>query len=305
MAERGELMEAALEVFPEAVVLLDGEERVVFWNRAAEALTGYAVADLIGRPMPAGLEAIAQFSRPGSEADTRTDGVWGRGGMVHAQHKHGHDVAAMTSVAALRDGLGRRIGIAARFHSAEAGNALPHGETQEGAETMACIAEMEARLEFAFREFEQDKAPLGVLWIAVDQAQELRKTHGARACETMLESVERTLANGLRPGEQIGRWGDGDFLVLAREGDGHRLDAHARVLAGLARTADFRWWGDRVSLTVSVGVAVAGAEGDLAELLHRAHDAMEAIRDAGGNQTKLAARLTGGLTGGRATCSRS
>ena len=30
-----------------------------------------------------------------------------------------------------------------------------------------------------------------------------------------------------------------------------------KLLAGLARTADFRWWGDRVSLTVSVGVAMA------------------------------------------------
>jgi chemotaxis protein MotA len=29
------------------------------------------------------------------------------------------------------------------------------------------------------------------------------------------------------------------------------------VLAGLARTADFRWWGDRVSLTVSIGAAQA------------------------------------------------
>ena len=26
------------------------------------------------------------------------------------------------------------------------------------------------------------------------------------------------------------------------------LAAHAQMLAGLARTADFRWWGDRLSL---------------------------------------------------------
>ena len=105
--------------------------------------------------------------------------------------------------------------------------------------------------------FVHEGAPLGVLWIAVDQAGELRKTHGARACETMLESVERTLANGLRPGEEIGRWGDDEFLILSHERSPEVLASHAQVLAGLARTADFRWWGDRVSLTVSVGAAAA------------------------------------------------
>jgi PAS domain S-box-containing protein len=297
MGDRAELVEAALEVFPEAVVLLDGEERVVFWNRAAEMLTGYAVADVVGRPMPPGLEALAQFPRSDGESEPHNDALWGRGVLVHAQHKRGHDVPAMTQTAALRDGLGRRIGKAAVFHPGEPGNALPHGETQEGAETLQSVAEMEARLAFAFREFAQDQAPLGVLWITVDQAQELRKTHGARACETMLESVQRTLANGLRTGEEIGRWGDGDFLVLAREGDGPRLDAHARVLAGLARTADFHWWGDRISLTVSAGGAIARVDEMLAELVGRAQDAMLSSLHAGGNQTTLAA--------GRAACSPS
>jgi hypothetical protein len=33
------------------------------------------------------------------------------------------------------------------------------------------------------------------------------------------------------------------------------LAAHAQVLAG--RISDFRWWGDRLSLTVSIGAAQA------------------------------------------------
>ncbi len=49
--------------------------------------------------------------------------------------------------------------------------------------------------------------PFGILWITVDQAQELRKTHGARACEAMLDAMEHTLRHGLRPTEEMGRWG--------------------------------------------------------------------------------------------------
>jgi len=60
------------------------------------------------------------------------------------------------------------------------------------------------------------------------------------------------------------------------------------VLAGLARTADFRWWGDRVSLTVSIGAAQAQSAGTLADLLERAKAAMFSSYHAGGNRVTAA-----------------
>jgi GGDEF domain-containing protein len=75
------------------------------------------------------------------------------------------------------------------------------------------------------------------------------------------------------------------------------LAQHAQVLAGLARTADFRWWGDRISLTVSIGVAQAQLPMTLAEVLERAKAAMFSSYQAGGNRI---ASAPGGIT-----CSRS
>lgn len=91
------------------------------------------------------------------------------------------------------------------------------------------------------------------------------------------------LAKGLRPAEEIGRWGDDEFLVLSHERTAGTLAAHAQVLAGLARTAEFRWWGDRVSLTVSIGAAQAEPAETLAQLLERAQAAMLVSVHAGGN----------------------
>jgi len=69
------------------------------------------------------------------------------------------------------------------------------------------------------------------------------------------------------------------------------LMLHARHVGELARTADFRWWGDRVSLTVSVGAAQAGLaqkQGEkLADLLKRTQRAMQASQSAGGNEVVL------------------
>jgi GGDEF domain-containing protein len=100
----------------------------------------------------------------------------------------------------------------------------------------------------------------------------------------MLDKVERVLANGLRPAEKMGRWGDDEYLVLSHERTPEMLAAHAQVLAGLARTADFRWWGDRVSITVSIGAAQAERDGSLIGLLEKAKAAMFSSFHAGGNQ---------------------
>jgi diguanylate cyclase (GGDEF)-like protein len=102
----------------------------------------------------------------------------------------------------------------------------------------------------------------------------------------MLRKVEQALKQGLRPAEELGRWGSEEFLVIAHERTAKMLSVHGRALAGLARTADFRWWGDLVSITVSVGAAQAqGAEEEtLAQLLERARAAMAASADAGGNR---------------------
>lgn len=88
----------------------------------------------------------------------------------------------------------------------------------------------------------------------------------------------------MKPAEIIGRWGNNEFLILSHERTAELLIDRARRLTGLARTADFRWWGDRVGLTVSIGVSQA-IEGDtLQSVLLRAQQAMYASEYGGGNQ---------------------
>ena len=296
-SDRGQLMEAALSVYPEGLALLDLEERVVFWNRAAEVVTGYFAADILRRRIPGPLEALTVCPDFEMHPGPRNGPQLGRGSLVHAQHKLGHDVPAIARRVILRDDLGGRIGTAAVFHPGEQLTALPHGETSEGSEVQQSQAEMQDRLESEYESFLHEGIPFGVLWISVDQARELRKTHGARACETMLENVQPTLANGLRRMEEVGRWGDDEFLIISYEDSPEVLAAHGQVLAGLARTADFRWWGDRVSLTVSVGAAAAEKDETLPRLLERTQAAMLASLHAGGNHITLAP--------GRQPCSQS
>jgi diguanylate cyclase (GGDEF)-like protein len=284
MTDRAEVLEAALDSLPEGIALLGENCTVAFWNQAAQAITGYAAMDILGRLAPEPLKPLLDCCPASGESSPNPGPEVGRGFLVHARHKLGHDVSTMVRPLLLRDPLGRRIGAAVLFHPAECLDALPHGETGEDRDVAASQADLTDRLQSLFEDFLRGGPPFGVLWITVDQAHDLRRTHGIGACEAMLARIDHALAQGLRPGEHLGRWGEDEFLVISHERTAALLADHAQVLAGLARTADFRWWGDRVSLTVSIGAAQAEHTGALADLLDRAKAAMFTSFHAGGNR---------------------
>jgi diguanylate cyclase (GGDEF)-like protein/PAS domain S-box-containing protein len=281
MTDRAELLEATLDGLPEGLALLGDDYEVVFWNQAAQAITGYSAFEIVGRTAPDALNPLLGFCGLPAHSGRRPE--TGSGFLVHAHHKLGHEVAAMARLLLLRDGLGALIGTAVLFHPAECLEALPHGETGNDEGVQASQDDLKDRLESLFDDLTHGGVAFGVLWISVDQAHGLRKSHGAGACEAMFLKVERALTHGLRPTEHLGRWGEDEFLVISHERTPGLLADHAQALAGLARTADFRWWGDRVSLTVSIGAAQAESATTLADLLERARAAMFLSYYAGGN----------------------
>ena len=323
MTDHTDLLAGAFDLIDEGIVLLDCSSYVVLCNAAAASLTGYHAPDLLSHPCPADFyvvdehhrkkteaaarariddsgDALARFGRNiagYSDADNIAAGHSASSGgpptfahptLVALRHRLGHTVPAMLRRVQREDCQHNPIGAALLFHSVEARQALAHGDPAEGVAIEQSQADMEDRLNAAHQQWLTHQTPLGLLWITVDQAASLRKTHGRDAREAMLRIVEHTLQHGLNPGEVLGRWGRDEFLALSHERSPALLLEHAQRIAGFARTADFRWWGDRVSLTVSIG-AVHAAEADaLPSLLDRAQHAMHASVFAGGNQVTQA-----------------
>lgn len=280
MTNIAELLEAALDALPEGIALLGNEGEVCFWNQAAEAITGYGGTEVRGQPAPQLLERFL-LEDNGYKVLRSSHGT--RSARVETHHKLGHELTVLARILVLRDRAGQRIGSAAVFHPAEILDALPHGESSGNSDVAASQTSLEERLRMEFDDFERGGPPFGVLWIAVDQAPVLRKSHGTAACEAMHGKLEKALLQGLRPAEELGRWGDDEFLVISHERSAQMLARHAEALASLARLADFRWWGDSVALSVSVGAAQAGSSETLAQLLDRAREAMLASLREGGN----------------------
>jgi diguanylate cyclase (GGDEF)-like protein len=318
MSDRIEMLEATLDLMDEGVAILDEQSNVLFWNKTAAALTGHPPEELVARHFPEDLYRVDEEhqTRAGASAHACKRGMQMAGGfdwasaayggrsqiaatdpefddasdsalysptLVSLSHRLGYSVPGMLRKVALRNACGEPAGTALLFYPVEEMDKLPHGETGEGAEIERSQADMEDRLDAAHHQWLTSGMPFGLLWITVDQAESLRKTHGRDACEAMLRTMEQTLLRQMKPAEVMGRWGNNEYLVLAHERTLELLVERAQRLAGLARTADFRWWGDRVGLTLSIGASYAAEGGTLQSLLQRARQAMQASEYAGGN----------------------
>jgi diguanylate cyclase (GGDEF)-like protein len=282
MSCRVELLEATLNHMEEAVVILDEQTNVLFWNKAATAFTGYPSQDVIAHPFPDlyRIDAIHSdrpaAAAPSPQLESPT--------LVTMSHKLGHSLPGMLRRIALQDALDAPSGEALLFYPTEELDVLPHGDSAHRLDVERSQADVHDRLEAAHHQWLTNRLPFGLLWITVDQAEALRVSHGSDACEAMLRTVEHTLTRQIKPAEIIGRWGDNEFLVIAHERTPENLIEHSQRLAGVARTADFRWWGDRVALTVSIGISIAAEGITLQSLLNNARSAMRAALYAGGNQ---------------------
>ena len=321
------LIHATLDAVEEAIVVLDAEGRIVVWNKAAELISGYRRADRIGHLLPedwlhqdevfvptgvhgssgkghfyTGSPSVAadrddadampphslafgtthSFSMPmGNHAEDHAI-------RMHMRHAQGHSVPIMMRQQLLRDTLGARIGACLQFYPVEEMDRLPHGETGDSAQVSQAQDEIQDWLEETYRSAVSSTIPFGLLWMSVDQGKSLRRTHGMDATEEMMKAVERALRHGLRPSEMLGRWGECEFLVISHERTLQLLLNHAHQLTGLARTANFRWWGDRIGLTLSIGAVQWNEGATLAQMLEQAQSAMRASEFAGGNQVSRA-----------------
>jgi diguanylate cyclase (GGDEF)-like protein/PAS domain S-box-containing protein len=280
MSYRVDMLEATLDHIDEAVVVIDSDSNVLFWNKAAAGITGYDPPDVLAHPCPELYTVTSKPIDPGSDRPSSTT----------LNHRSGYTVPAMLRVIHMRNSAGEYSGKALLFYPTEKLDSV-QPDASGSADVERSHLEMSDRLEAAHHQWRIGSIPFSILRITVDQAESLRTTHGCDACESMLRTVQQTLSRQMKPAEIIGRWGTSEFLVLAHERTSDLLVEHARRLAGVARTADFRWWGDRVGLTVSIGAASVAEGHTLRSLLDEALQAMHSAMYAGGNQVIQARAL--------------
>ncbi len=283
LQDREELLRRLLDEMPDGLLQLDSERRVVYRNpRLLELLHGSHAteADLEGASSPGGsdLEAILAAVSPDGRAEF--DAALDEGASVDLEleaHPPGRERPAVLlfKVRPLTRGTtlvtGMIVSVQDVTASANARRELEHRATFDaltGAHNRASIlAALSAELEQGNR--------VGVLYVDLDHFKDVNDTLGHGAGDELLTEVAERLRSTMRSGDELGRLGGDEFLVLLRGVDDLDVAMNAGERISEAVKGRYELPGAPIDLCASIGVALArpGA-GDAEQLIERADKAM-------------------------------
>ncbi len=295
-----EFFRALLDNFSDGVYFVDAERRITYWNRGAERISGYAADEVVGSlcfdeilmHVDCAGTRLCQHGCP--LAATLADGE-PREAEVFLHHRDGHRVPVRIRVAAVRDRDGRITGAVETFNDNTAGiAALQRIEELQAAAYIDALtgvanrAFTEITLRAKLEELERYGWPFGVLFIDIDRFKTVNDNHGHDIGDRVLATVARTLSGNARSFDLVGRWGGEEFLVVAVNVDGPKLLALAERFRLLVADSAARTAGGGVSVTISVGAALARPGEDAGAVVRRADAAMYESKRSGRNHVTLA-----------------
>lgn len=294
-----EIYQAILDCLEDGVYLVNRECKIAFWNRGAEEITGFHRQDVLGRSCQD--QVLAHSRRDGTALSgeecplmrTLLDGKT-RALKLFLRHRDGHCIPVHTRTTPIHNPEGELIGAAEIFE---------HSTNAAGRQSRSCQLSAHGWLDpltgaaersYAstylaeqLSEFEAYQLPLSVLRVDVDGLRDVNRSRGREAGNAVLRLVARTLSESLAHGDLLARMDEDEFLVILTSCSGEALRDLAERTRLVVSLSAISWWGDQLSVTVSIGGAAAQKGDTVDTLLARAGALLGVSKSNGGNRVTL------------------
>ncbi len=279
----------------DGVYYVDSNRKITYWNKGAEGLTGYSQAEAIGRHcFDNFLNHVDCDGRELCLGDcplsrTLVDGER-REKEVFLQHRDGHRVPVLVRISPIKDGGGKIVGAVEIFSDASAKKKL-----ERRAATLEKLAlndvvtgipnrrYTQLKIRQAVQETKQFGSSTGILMFDLDHFKKVNDAYGHEFGDVVLRTASKTLANGLRPMDFIGRWGGEEFLAIVldvSQDDLKILAERSRILLSQSPT---QVDGSRIYVTTSVGATLIRASDTQTSVVSRADNLMYRSKSLGRN----------------------
>jgi diguanylate cyclase (GGDEF)-like protein/PAS domain S-box-containing protein len=280
--ENTEIFRAVLEGLSLAVYVLDRNGRITFWNQEAAYVTGYMEHEVVGRSYEDAM--LCHEHDHGMEQDPAHSPFMS---VVHAakaailkthlRHKRGYSFPVMIHIAPISDDNGAWIATALSFDAPASrtdplhlGRNLPPTAALDANTGLANHSFTLFHLRESLASFADFHVPFGILRVKPDELDHFRAAYGREASDALLSVIAQMLAHSFRPGDFVGRWSTDEFLVILKSCTTLGVKSvHERIRSTIG-AAELRWWGELVSVPLSVGYTSVEAEDTIDSLLQRA-----------------------------------
>ncbi len=138
---------------------------------------------------------------------------------------------------------------------------------------------------------------VSLLMLDIDYFKKVNDTYGHQAGDSVLAGVAGLIKNGLRDTDLFARYGGEEFCLLAMAMDQAGAELLAERLRKKVESAEFVSGGNRLKVTVSIGVSawLPEIKENFEELVRRADSALYSAKQEGRNRISSSPRTGSGL----------
>lgn len=295
-----DLHETVVENLFDGVYYVDRKRTITYWNPAAERISGYDAASVVGRHCFDNIlghvdDAGRQLCQEGCPLVQSMAQRRGCEAEVYLHHRDGHRVPVHVRCQPIRDPDGTVVGAIEIFNEDGAyRESLSRIATLEQLSSTDQLTELpnrraaELSLQSRLHDVKEAGWPLGLLFADIDHFKRFNDEHGHAVGDEVLQVVGRSLTAGLRESDLAARWGGEEFVIVTAASDQEQIEALGRRLRSLVASSTIPVGGAQVNVTLSMGATLAGPADTVETLVARADAAMYLSKNNGRDQLTCA-----------------
>ena len=277
---------AIIEASPLAMIVHDIDGRIDIWNRAAERMFGWTLAEVRGGPTPYHLSIATAHDEPLRRRLLSGEVISGIEAAL--RRKDGSLVDVVMSASLIHDDANGPAGyLTIISDNSERKHAEPNLRFVASHDALTGLFNRSMfgqRLQQALAQAQRHDRRLAVLFIDLDGFKLVNDTLGHDAGDVLLAELAHRLRECMREGDTLGRMGGDEFVVLI-EGYGEEtqlLEVARKILETVAQPLLLRE--GSYGVTASIGIATFPQDGrDASDLLKNADIAMYRAKEQGKN----------------------
>ncbi|MCL1996740.1 MAG: sensor domain-containing diguanylate cyclase [Defluviitaleaceae bacterium] len=294
--DKERLYSEIIDIIDSGVYFVDTEKRIIFWNKAAEKISGYSKDEVLGVACEnTNLNHIdengTQLCKVGCPLyATIIDGCK-RTANVFLRNKDGARVPIKVNIFPIeRDG--QIIGAVEIFSQSSPliyDNALIEG-LKNNASTDALTGlpnrkSLESFIEFKLGETKRFDRIFGIIFLDIDNFGSFNKEFGHELGDLVLKNVAESVVKTVRNTDMFGRWGGEEFIGVFEVKQDFETSIVAEKLRMLIENSIIDSNnGVKLSVTASLGCTIIRATDTIFTAISRADEMMRASKKKGKNR---------------------